>query len=67
MIFDELSRVSVMCTACSKLNAVLATQVRDESPVGCSKCGATIGLWGDLKHKQPVGVRLAASETGSGR
>lgn len=49
MIFDELSRVSVMCTACGKLNAVLATEVHDESPLACSKCGATIGVWGELK------------------
>ncbi len=61
MSIQTLSRLSINCPICGAHNSITASEVSEDVQVGCSKCRALIGPWGDVKRKsesQERGERL---------
>lgn len=51
MNIQTLSRLSINCPVCGTHNSITASEVSENIQVGCSKCRALIGPWGDVKSK----------------
>jgi hypothetical protein len=67
MNYDQTTRLSVDCPACSFTNRLTFTRVADHETVSCSRCGSEIGHVGALvaSSKQTVEEHLASEVGGS--
>ncbi|MGE0583694.1 MAG: hypothetical protein AB7O39_00995 [Flavobacteriaceae bacterium] len=58
------SEAIAVCPQCNTENDVIAAGVARDETVGCSRCGFTLGLWGDLVDALTPGLRSKRYEAG---